>query len=559
MTSRIVLVFLCVISAGLVFGQGAFSAEILSIENQHITISCDVERGTFSAESRGQTLFEQAAFADETGLNTITLEKIQDPMGKGQVFVFEYDSGTAYQLVLYDGVPFVCVRMLMHNRSDEAITVNALSPIRFNVDIGRSPAELRVLGCDGLTPADRGRISYTFLAVGAPGTNAGVVSGWLSSDRASGVVDCNGASGTLRIEPRSEYGKLVIKPGQRAKGEVFAIGYFDDVMDGLEAYADTIAKFYKIELPKIPAGYCTWYSKPYGGASDEKHMGEFAEFCEENLKQFGFEALQIDDKWQISRRDFTGHNPKGPYPSGMKKTAEMMQSRGFRPGIWLIPFGWDHTRDIFKEHQDWFVHKEDGSPYEVKWAGTCFDMTHPEARKFLHGVLERITHEWGYKYLKIDGLWTGMAVKILYPEPTYRDDYLGDAVFHNPEKTNIEAYRDGLRLLRKASGDDVYVLGCNIAQNMRTLGASMGLVDGMRVGRDIGADWKRILRCVDMGSRLYFLHDQVWHNDPDCLMLREPMTLEQARAWGSWIGITGQLNMVSEWLPGLPAGVPGED
>jgi len=92
-----------------------------------------------------------------------------------------------------------------------------------------------------------------------------------------------------------------------------------------------------------------------------------------------------------------------------------------------------------------------------------------------------------------------------------------------------------------------------VAQNMRTLGGSFGLLDGMRVGSDIGARWSGILSGAKMGTRLYFLHNRVWHNDPDCLMLRDPLTLDQARAWGSWIAISGQLNIASEWLPGLPA------
>ena len=74
----------------------------------------------------------------------------------------------------------------------------------------------------------------------------------------------------------------------------------------------------------------------------------------------------------------------------------------------------------------------------------------------------------------------------------------------------------------------------------------------MRVGRDIGARWSSIYPSVEMMTRLYFLHNRVWHNDPDCLMIREPMTLDQARAWGSIIALSGQLNLVSEWLPGLP-------
>jgi hypothetical protein len=163
-----------------------------------------------------------------------------------------------------------------------------------------------------------------------------------------------------------------------------------------------------------------------------------------------------------------------------------------------------------------------------------------------------MSRDWNYKYIKIDGLWTGLAAKITYPNPAYRDEGLGDAVFHDPAKTNLEAYRDGLKLVREAAGDDVFILGCNIAQNMRTLGGSFGLVDGMRVGRDIGANWGKIIPCAEMGTRRYFLNGRVWYNDPDCLMLRKPMTVDQARAWGSWIAVSGQLNIVSEWLPGLP-------
>jgi hypothetical protein len=222
------------------------------------------------------------------------------------------------------------------------------------------------------------------------------------------------------------------------------------------------------------------------------------------------------------------------------------------PGLWFIPFGWDPRSPTFEGKQDYFVHRTDGSLYEVKWAGTCLDMTHPAARDLLAQTVARITHDWGFKYLKLDGLWTGMAVQILYPNPAVRDDKLGDAVFHDPNKTNIEAYRDGLKLVRHAAGDDVFITGCNVAQNMRTLAASFGLVDAMRVGRDIGASWDKILPSMTMATRLYFFHGRVWHNDPDCLMLREPLTLDQARAWGSWIAVSGQLNLVSEWLPGLP-------
>ncbi|MCZ7636931.1 MAG: hypothetical protein M5U12_13315 [Verrucomicrobia bacterium] len=74
----------------------------------------------------------------------------------------------------------------------------------------------------------------------------------------------------------------------------------------------------------------------------------------------------------------------------------------------------------------------------------------------------------------------------------------------------------------------------------------------MRIGPDTGADWNAILPNFHLGTRLYFLHNRVWHNDPDCLMLRAPLTLTQARSFASWIAVSGSLNLVSEWLPGLP-------
>ncbi len=527
----------------------------ITIDNGIVSVCYYVEDGTFSVRHGEKQFIKKGHLQKVTSDNTPTawVITIRDNLGAGSAIQVKFPSGHTYKLSLYGNSPFVCIKANIQNSTNEIITINKTTPVILNVDLGKVASDLRILSCDGLTSAEQDRINYTFLAVAEPESRSGVVAGWLTNDRASGIVLSKSNESSVIIEGRSEYGNLLIEPGENADGETFAVGFFHDTLVGLEEYAAAIAKKYKIKLPGIPGGYCTWYSKPYGGASDEIHMAELAEFCGKELTKYGFNLLQIDDRWQLSRRDFTNFNPKGPYPNGMKPTADKINSEGMTAGIWFIPTGWDPNRPVFKEHQDWFVHKKDsGSIYTVHWAGSCLDMTHPEARDFLYKVISKITRKWGYKYIKIDGLWTGMAVKILYPKPDYRDDNLGDAVFHNPAKTNIEAYRDGLKLVRKASGDDVYILGCNIAQNMRTLGASIGLVDGMRIGRDIGARWKSILNCVEMGTRLYFMHNRLWHNDPDCLMLRDPLSLDQARAWGSWIAISGQLNIASEWLPGLP-------
>ncbi|MBN1816278.1 MAG: alpha-galactosidase [Sedimentisphaerales bacterium] len=522
-----------------------------SISNGKLTMYWDQRERAFAVAS-GRRLFLQDGRLPGAG-DKVDIVQLADRHGDGQGLQIVSNNGDITVLALYKETPFVIIQRTLAARGETARSVGSISTVQATPTIGLPASQIEVLGCDGLTDAAQARVGHCFLAMADPKTRSGIVAGWTTHDSGSGIVSLQPQDQQVRLSARSEYGRLQIEPQEMVMGETLAIGFFDDVLDGLEQYADLIAKANGVTLKPAPGGYCTWYSNPHGGASDEKAMAELAVFCEKELTRFGFEVMQIDDKWQISSRDFTTYKPDGPYPSGMKHTAEVIRKAGMTAGIWYIPFGWDHTRGLFADHPDWFVKRRDtGQPYEVHWAGTCLDMTHPEARRFLEDVIARMSKEWDYKYMKIDGLWTGLAAKITYPRPEYQPDGLGDAVFHDPSATNLEAYRSGLRLVRQSAGKDVFILGCNIAQNMRTLGASFGLVDGMRVGRDIGARWDHILPCVDMGSRLYFLHSRVWHNDPDCLMLREPLTLDQARAWGSWIALTGQLNLVSEWLPGLP-------
>lgn len=552
------VVLVCNAACSAAEGKAAIAVKIMRsgdtvvMDNGIVSVQVDTKAGTFSARAGDKTFITSGRLGGKTDRTTV--KSIKDELGTGREVGLKLEGGAVARLRLYAGLGFIILRTDPFSTAEKPAAINKTTPVSITVALGKAPSAIKTLGCDGLFSGDRRRTVHAFLAAADPASRAGVVAGWLTHRRASGVVTIKPDAGALRIEGRSEYGRLLLKRNTPAEGELFAVGYFPDALDGLEAFADAIARANGIKLPAVPSGYCTWYSRPHGGAADEKSMAQLAAFCKKELTRFGFGVLQIDDKWQVSGRDFTTHRPNGPYRSGMKPTADRIRAAGMRAGIWYIPFGWDPKRPAFKDHQDWFV-KRAGSDklYSVHWAGTCLDMTNPAARKFLARCVSRMSKEWGYKYFKIDGLWTGLAAKITYPSPAYREDNLGDAVFHDPAKTNVEAYRSGLALVREAAGKDVYILGCNIAQNMRTLGASFGRVDGMRVGRDIGANWGSIIPCVQMGSRLYFLHGRVWHNDPDCLMLRKPLTLDQARAWGSWISISGQLNMVSEWLPGLPA------
>ena len=180
--------------------------------------------------------------------------------------------------------------------------------------------------------------SYAFLAVVDPRKRSGVVGGWLTHDRGSGVVFSPVAGDVVRIRSQLDYGRLRIKPGGDAATETFALGYFDDARLGLEAYADGIAKVYAIKLPPQPAGYCTWYMEKNAGSCDEKRLAELSQYAAKNLAPFGFDFIQIDDGWQDGiggngpRKNFTTHRRDGPYPSGMKAMAGRITQLGLYAG-----------------------------------------------------------------------------------------------------------------------------------------------------------------------------------------------------------------------------------
>jgi len=521
----------------------------LSIDNDFLSAGYDpaTDRFALSSKSGGGRIVD-GAFGGGGGA---TVEPVQDSVfGAGRAITIRRADGTTRAIRLFPGLPFALIDGTIPNAGDAPLVTNRVD--LFSAAVAGDG--LVTLGTDGLRAPQKNPGSYAFLALADPRTRAGAVGGWLTHDRGSGVVFSSETNGQVRIVAVIEYGRLRVAPGGAAATEVFALGLFADARLGLESWADAIARHYRVQLPPQPAGYCTWYADQHGGACDEKNLPALNEAAARELKPFGFDFVLIDDGWQDGtkpngpRKVFDRIRADGPYPSGMKAAADAMTALGLTPGIWFMPFAGTFDDPFFADKQDWFVHTADGKPYDTKWGGTCLDMTHPAARDRLRAIASRIAHEWGCRVFKMDGMWTGTATPLRYVQNGWKDDGIGDAVFHNPEKTNIEAYRDGIRLVREAAGPGVYLLGCCVSQNMRSFGGAFGLLDGMRIGPDTGSQEIG----APHGSRLYFLHGRVWHNDPDCVSVRASTRLDQARLNASWTALSGQLFYNSDWIPALP-------
>jgi hypothetical protein len=78
-------------------------------------------------------------------------------------------------------------------------------------------------------------------------------------------------------------------------------------------------------------------------------------------------------------------------------------------------------------------------------------------------------------------------------------------------------------------------------------------MNGSRTGGDVVLGWDGFFTALDPTMESYWQHNIVWYTDPDVMLLRQPLTIDQARVWATLQGLTGQALMSSDRLPDLSA------
>jgi hypothetical protein len=456
---------------------------------------------------------------------------------------------------LREGSPFVFIRRDPRNMQSPS---NRVEAVALSIDLGIKPEKIKGIGSGGLFTLARNPGQHVFTALADPSTGGGVVAGLVRIDGASGVLTTKVADGKVALTLRNDYGCAVPTELEAFGGDWWAVGIFNDIREGLEAYASEFARVNQIKLPRVPVGYMSWYSGHGGGALNERIAVELAQYLAATYKDYGYDFLQIDDGWQNGTR---GNGPfkdfsrvrNGPYTGGMRPVAERIRSLGLTPGLWLLPFGIDHKDPSLQAVAHLAAKRSDGTPYEVGWSGTALDLTKPEAIDYVKSLIRRIVKEWGYTYLKLDGLYSALGTKQTYPARSYKEDDFGDAILADKTKSNMQAARAGLKAVREAAGPGRFILGCCAAQNERSLGMCMGLVDAMRVGPDSCNQWgpspSSVVGGVRASASVYFMNGRIWWNDPDGIYLRETMPLNEIQCFAGWVTLTGMLNNQSDWPP----------
>lgn len=280
------------------------------------------------------------------------------------------------------------------------------------------------------------------------------------------------------------------------------------------------------------AGWCSWMACLQD--ITEKDVRAAAQFFSTNLKDYGYNVIQIDDGYQrvpqnkdVPKLDepfsdyWTKANAK--FPSGLRSLAAEITALGMTPGIWIgdyLPLGLKNSAA--------YVTDKSGKPHKGPWVGYAVNALIPEAREEAYLATVKQMRRDGWRYFKIDTLR-----HVLY------DNYRQAPDYWKARGESMEtAYRTLLDETKKAVGGS-YLLAC-----WGTIPELAGIPDGCRIGEDVGPDVASMRRSAKYIAQFNYLNDVVWRNDPDYMCLRVP--LPQAQAWATLTSLSGGHVMVSD-------------
>ncbi|WP_425231051.1 glycoside hydrolase family 36 protein [Sphingomonas sp.] len=388
------------------------------------------------------------------------------------------------------------------------------------------------------------------LPAGANGEGGAVVLGFNRHDRFQTRFRFSGTADTLLIDVET----LLDGTGE-TRAETLYLFDGDLVEPALRRWSARVAAAAPLP-PRLPAkrltGWCSWYNlyAAIDEASIREHLDAARAF--RDAHRIPLDIFQIDDGFTPEMGDWLDIKPQ--FPDGIAPLLADAAAAGFAPGLWIAPFLVGNRSKLAAAHPDWLVgDRQTGEPLvafhfygEFRWHKRSeeyhvLDVTHPDAAAYLHHVLRTWTHDWGARYIKADFLYHGAEYG---PER---------AQWREPGLSRIAVWRRGMALIRDAIGPDTILSGCGCP-----LWAGAGLVDAVRIGRDIGVEWhgeysaESLLR--DLQTRNH-AHGVLWQADPDCILLRDhfhSLSDEEVAFLARFAAGAGGVLMTSDHLGELP-------
>ncbi len=376
-------------------------------------------------------------------------------------------------------------------------------------------------------------------------------------DRQTDIMICFPEMSRLRRNP-SQQDQMVVQISVSPKAPEISLlrHYYTDVV-GIAHYQKT--KFKPVYVPypgrfkRAPTGWCSWYC--YYMKANEKDMVKETDVLARELKPYGLEYVQLDACYTRGKEANWLEWNKELFPHGGKWLFQYISSKGLKPGLWVNAYGANYAKPAMadKYPENFFLRDKNG-----RLSGACctadttvvrLDYTNPAVlEKHLKPLFHTLVDDWGLRYLKDAGWGTWMD---------YYEKNRANA-FDSTLDSRV-VYRRVQKAIREIMGPTNYINGCA----MHEVGVGFGYYDGSRVGGDDYARWapekgkgnRNSMSMQTFFNSLFganYLNGICWWSDPDVVMVRPPLTMEEARTIVTTIALSGQTYMISDFMAELP-------
>jgi len=259
-----------------------------------------------------------------------------------------------------------------------------------------------------------------------------------------------------------------------------------------------------------PMVWSSWTS--YYEAVTEKDVLQSADWLAANLKQYGFQYVQLDDGYD---RRPEGHSwienwNTERFPHGPKWLTDHVHAVGLKAGVWLVPNAYAPG---LKDHPDWYLYDKQGKVL-LDYNTPALDSTNPQVLNFQQKLFTKLDSD-GFDYFKFDG---ESALPVYAPSVDKSRMYAPHADF-------IQNYRDRLKLIRETIGPDRFIEVCPTGVPLN----GIGYVNSYFNGDDLYNNWQGMYSFFSgVLSNLFLNHIVAYVMPGEGLELGPPMTVDEA-------------------------------
>ncbi len=299
---------------------------------------------------------------------------------------------------------------------------------------------------------------------------------------------------------------------------------------------------------RAATGWLSWYCY-YMPANEEDIVVE-TDALAKKLKPYGLEYVQLDAAFTGGPEANWLEWNKQKFPHGGKWLMQYIRARGFRPGLWVNAMGANYAHPAFGKEfpngrypENWFLHDRNGNLIRACCTADTtvvrLDYSNPAVlHKHLIPLFKTLVNDWGVAYLKDAGharwCWTFEANR---------------AWAFNPALEGCDLYWKAQRAIRDIMGPENWILGCDAQGGAADYSRGFGLFDSaFNTTHDVYDRWRETKRRLGTLFSANYLNDIVLYNDPDALMVRPPLTLDEARTNVTATALTGQVFIISDFL-----------